>query len=56
MIQIAGRWRSDAYALYIRMSIKSMATNQADFLQRKITHRELVFLHQNIPPNLLVRA
>ena len=56
MIQIAGRWRSDAYALYIRMTIKSMAVNQAEFLQRDVTNRELVFLHQNIPPNLLVRA
>lgn len=56
MIQIAGRWRSDAYALYIRMTIKSMATNQAEFLQRDVTDRELVFLHQNIPPNLLVKA
>ena len=56
MIQIAGRWRSDAYRLYIRMSIKSMAVNQAEFLRRDVTHRDLVFLHQNIPPNLLVRA
>ena len=56
MIQIAGRWRSDAYRLYIRMSIKSMAENQAAFLQREVSHPDLVFLHQNIPANLLVRA
>ena len=56
IIQIAGRWRSDAYALYIRMTPKMMATNQAEFLQRDVIHREMVFLHQNVPPNLLVRA
>ena len=56
IIQIAGRWRSDAYALYIRMTPKMLATNQAEFLQRDVTHREMVFLHQNVPQNLLVRA
>ena len=56
MIQIAGRWRSDAYALYIRMTAKMLATNQADFLQRDVINRELVFLHQNVPTDKLVRA
>ena len=56
MIQIAGRWRSEAYALYIRMTIKSMAVNQAHFLQADVVNRDVVFLHQNIPPNLLVKA
>ena len=56
MIQIAGRWRSDAYALYIRMTSKMLATNQADFLQRDVVNRELVFLHQNVPNDKLVRA
>ena len=55
-IQIAGRWRSDAYALYIRMSIKSMAIEQAENLTKEIEDRDVVFLHQNIEPNLLVRA
>ena len=55
-IQIAGRWRSEAYGIYIRMSIKSMATNQADYLKRDILNREVVFLHQNMDPNMAVRA
>ena len=56
MIQIAGRWTSDAYQLYIRMTPEMMAEHQAVFLTAEVKSPELVFLHQNTNPNLSVRA
>ena len=56
MIQVAGRWRSQAYALYIRMTPSMMARNQSAFLEMEVTNPELVFLHENIPNNMLVQA
>ena len=56
IIQIAGRWTSDAYALYIRMTSNTMAQHQSTFLKAEVTNPDLVFAHENIPPNLLVRA
>ena len=55
-IQIAGRWRSQAYALYIRLTPQQMAKTQSDILNMDVTHPNLVFLHQNVPQNLLVQA
>ena len=55
MIQIAGRWTS-AYKLYVKMTPAMMAKHQKMFLSRKVTHPELVFMHENIPINLLVQA
>ena len=55
-IQVAGRWRSQAYALYIRLTPEQMAKNQSDILHMDVTHPNLVFLHQNVPQNLLVQA
>ena len=56
MIQIAGRWTSDAYKLYVKMTPAMMAKHQTNFVSRKVTHPELVFMHENIPTNLLVQA
>ena len=56
MIQIAGRWTSDAYKLYVKMTPAMMAQQQKSFLSRKVTQSELVFMHENIPTNLLVQA
>ena len=56
MIQIAGRWTSDAYKLYIKMTPKMMAVHQRKFLQLEVKHPELVFMHEHIPQELLVQA
>ena len=56
IIQIAGRWTSDAYALYIRMTSDTMAKHQHTFLNADVTHPDLIFAHENIPQNLLVKA
>ena len=56
IIQIAGRWTSDAYALYIRMTSDAKAKHQNTFLNADVTHPDLIFAHENIPQNLLVRA
>ena len=56
MIQMAGRWTSDAYKLYIKMTPKMMAIHQSKFLKLDIKHPELVFMHENIPPELLIQA
>ena len=56
MIQMAGRWTSDAYKLYIKMTLKMMAKHQSKFLQLEVKHPELVFMHENIPPELLIQA
>ena len=55
-IQVAGRWRSQAYALYIRLTPEQLAKNQSDILHMDVTHPNLVFLHQNVPQNMLVQA
>ena len=56
MIQMARRWTSDAYKLYIKMTPKMMAIHQSKFLKLDIKHPELVFMHENIPPELLIQT
>ena len=56
MIQIAGRWTSDAYKLYVKMTPKMMAKHQATFLKLDVKHPELVFMYENVPQELLVQA
>ena len=56
MIQMAGRWTSDAYKLYIKMTPEMMVIHQRKFLQLDVKHPELVFMHENIPTALLIQA
>ena len=56
MIQIAGRWTSDSYKLYIKMTPEMMAVHQSKFLKLDVKHPELVFMYEHIPQELLVQA
>lgn len=55
-IQLAGRWRSDAYRIYIRLTSQMMADRQAHFFSLPVVDPSVVFLHQNIPDSDLIRS
>lgn len=50
MIQMLGRWKSDAYQCYIRMDHNDLARVQTEAIESEIVLPNYVFLHQNVPP------
>ena len=49
VIQITGRWKTDCYRVYIRMSPHMIAQRQTYFLSRPITNPSIIFDEDNIP-------
>ena len=54
VIQIAGRWKSDCYRIYIRMTPKMIAQRQKYFLSLPITNESIIFDEDKIPQQLLL--
>ena len=51
-----GRWKSDTYKLYIRMSHADLARAQTTAIEKDVVNPNMVFLHQNIPREHLINA
>ena len=49
IIQIAGRWKSDCYRVYIRMTSRMIAQRQKYFLSLPITNGSIIFDEDRIP-------
>ena len=49
VIQIARRWKTDCYRVYIRMTPAMIAQRQTYFLSKPITDNSIIFDEDNIP-------
>ena len=49
VIQIAGRWKTDCYRVYIRMTPQMVAQRQTYFLSKPITNDTIIFDEDKIP-------
>ena len=56
VIQMLGRWKSDAYQLYIRMSHHDLARAQKEAIEKDIVNPNLVYAHQNVPQEHIISA
>ena len=57
IIQSIGRWRSDAYQIYIKLDNESAARNQSSYIKTPVHNPNLVFLdNEAIPSNQIMHA
>ena len=49
VIQIAGRWKTDCYRVYTRLTPAMVAQRQQYFLSRPITDTSIIFDEDQIP-------
>ena len=49
VIQISGRWKTDCYRVYIRLTPQMVAQRQTYFLSKPITNESIIFDEDKIP-------
>lgn len=55
VIQMLGRWKTNAYQVYIKYTPEQIANIQTELCHKPVNAKNLVFMHGDIPPQYLIK-
>ena len=55
-VQMLGRWKSDAYQLYIKYSNEDIARMQTQLAKQKIVNKRLMYINGELEPQHVTKS